>query len=391
MTWKSTVYRRQDLYDQVWAEPMTTVATRYGVSSVALAKTCRRLAIPVPGRGYWVRVRAGQPLKRPPLRRAPPGVPEALELQHVVAEVRGHAVDARVERERDPALRISVAPELEDPHPLVRAAKRLLSKSKPDREGLLCVHDERCLRIQVSGAALDRALRVMNALIRACEERQLPFEVTPLVPHSERTYESRQFSNVTRIQVEGVWIRLRLRERWSIVPKTEKPSPDLTAAELRRWDWEHRPDRVPSGNLELHLAADIGEALFVDRGKRRMEDMLNDAIVRMHELAADVRRWRFERDAARERAEAEAIERRREEARVAEEKRRLAVMTESVQAWRLSRDIREYVAEALTLAARAGLDSTTSPNLMATLAWAKEYADQSDPMRDLREAASRSS
>jgi hypothetical protein len=50
------VYERKKLYQEVWAEPVKIVAWRYGVSDVALAKTCRKLAIPLPGRGYWARL-----------------------------------------------------------------------------------------------------------------------------------------------------------------------------------------------------------------------------------------------------------------------------------------------------------------------------------------------
>jgi len=35
------------LYEEVWAEPVTTVAKRYGISDVALRKICRRLAVPL--------------------------------------------------------------------------------------------------------------------------------------------------------------------------------------------------------------------------------------------------------------------------------------------------------------------------------------------------------
>jgi hypothetical protein len=41
---------RSVLYEQVWAEAMVNVAKKYGVSDVALAKICRKLTIPVPGR-----------------------------------------------------------------------------------------------------------------------------------------------------------------------------------------------------------------------------------------------------------------------------------------------------------------------------------------------------
>ena len=45
-------YERDKLYEEVWAEPVKIVAQRYGVSDVALAKTCRKLGIPLPGRGH---------------------------------------------------------------------------------------------------------------------------------------------------------------------------------------------------------------------------------------------------------------------------------------------------------------------------------------------------
>jgi hypothetical protein len=59
---------RQGVYRAVWAEPVHTVAARYGISDVGLAKLCRRHGIPLPGRGYWQQVRAGQKIRRPPLR-----------------------------------------------------------------------------------------------------------------------------------------------------------------------------------------------------------------------------------------------------------------------------------------------------------------------------------
>src|SRR5437016_14635265 len=56
---------REDLYELVWSKPMRELAKDFGISDVALAKRCRRLAIPVPGRGYWARVDAGQQPHRP--------------------------------------------------------------------------------------------------------------------------------------------------------------------------------------------------------------------------------------------------------------------------------------------------------------------------------------
>ena len=61
-------YRRETLYKEVWKRPVREVARKYGVSAVALGKTCEKLLIPVPGRGYWAKRRAGKPVwLRPPL------------------------------------------------------------------------------------------------------------------------------------------------------------------------------------------------------------------------------------------------------------------------------------------------------------------------------------
>src|SRR5258705_7975710 len=55
MGYEVTIYRRQDLFEQVWKEPMRDVARRYGVSDVAMKKTCRKLRVPGPDAGHWAR------------------------------------------------------------------------------------------------------------------------------------------------------------------------------------------------------------------------------------------------------------------------------------------------------------------------------------------------
>lgn len=64
---------RNELYDAVWAEPMRAVAKRFGVSDVALAKRCRRMGIPLPGRGYWAKKAAGKKVRQISLPKAIPG------------------------------------------------------------------------------------------------------------------------------------------------------------------------------------------------------------------------------------------------------------------------------------------------------------------------------
>jgi hypothetical protein len=56
-----------ELYNLVWSEPVARIAKNLGISDVGLAKRCRREAVPLPPRGYWARIAAGQTPIRPPL------------------------------------------------------------------------------------------------------------------------------------------------------------------------------------------------------------------------------------------------------------------------------------------------------------------------------------
>lgn len=58
---------RQALFNIVWGTPMRVLAKQWGLSDRGLAKACGRAQVPVPPRGYWARVEAGQNVKQPKL------------------------------------------------------------------------------------------------------------------------------------------------------------------------------------------------------------------------------------------------------------------------------------------------------------------------------------
>ena len=63
-------YTRETLYEEVWNEPVSTVAKKYGVSDVAIHKICKSMDIPVPPRGYWAKKRAGQNVQKTSLPKS---------------------------------------------------------------------------------------------------------------------------------------------------------------------------------------------------------------------------------------------------------------------------------------------------------------------------------
>jgi hypothetical protein len=75
-----TAEERESLYNEVWTDPVTTVAKRYDLSDNGLRKHCKRLGIPLPYPGYWARVKSGQDLDRTPLPKV------VGELKHYIRE-----------------------------------------------------------------------------------------------------------------------------------------------------------------------------------------------------------------------------------------------------------------------------------------------------------------
>lgn len=55
---------REELFERVWATPIMLLAKEWGISGPGLKKTCVRMAVPVPPRGYWAKLKAGKPVRR---------------------------------------------------------------------------------------------------------------------------------------------------------------------------------------------------------------------------------------------------------------------------------------------------------------------------------------
>ena len=59
---------RRELFDRAWSKPMTTNATDLGTSASTLAALARRLGLPLPRSGHWMKKEVG---KEPPTPEIP--------------------------------------------------------------------------------------------------------------------------------------------------------------------------------------------------------------------------------------------------------------------------------------------------------------------------------
>src|SRR5579863_10169514 len=116
---------REELYEKVWSTPMQKLAAEFGLSDVGLAKRCRRHRIPVPTRGHWARLRAGQDVEQPPL---PPVIQGWLATIKIYAHER-QSREPRAEIEKQDVPTIIVAQDGPLSHCLAIRIEKNISRS----------------------------------------------------------------------------------------------------------------------------------------------------------------------------------------------------------------------------------------------------------------------
>lgn len=356
---------REELYAQVWSQPMVRLAKRYGVSDVALEKVCRKLDIPVPPRGYWRRLQTGWRPAQPPLPKLRPGVCGTTTItppprRHGSGE-RSPEIEAQAAFELQSRNRIRVPRPLVDPHPLVRLTAEVLRSVRPGLYGTVSARRVKCLDLRVGPRSLERALRIMDALVKALERRGFRIIVS--------TAEKPE----TQIEILGQRLTIALDERIKRIEQVPRNGESFAP----KWDY------VPSGQLRLKIDEWVGGSarkIRSDGDRARLERQLNDVIVGLVVIADAKRAWEQERE--REEAARREAERQRalaEQARREEEERR-RVLERQAASWAKSQRLRAFIDEVERRANAKGVSLVPNSELGAWIAWARQHADRLDPL-----------
>jgi hypothetical protein len=165
---------RDELYKEIWNEPVTKLAHRYDVSSSYLARVCEALNVPHPPRGYWARRAVGEQVPIPPLPPAGPGDPLSWE--------KGVAV---LERLPPLALPQPVSKGVGKPgqrpahHPLVTAWRGLLEEAKLTESGYLMPRKKNVLDAFVTKTMIRGAAEALDAILIELEMRGHRVQLSP--------------------------------------------------------------------------------------------------------------------------------------------------------------------------------------------------------------------
>jgi hypothetical protein len=359
---------REQLYSEIWETPLIKLALKYGISAVALGKVCRKLQVPLPGRGYWAKKEFGKPVERILLPKAKnlPVVHRMKTAPTTTEAVTPKSAEPPVD---DPEL-IRIA-EIEtanlgiDPsakqHKLISAAARILRHATADARHILYPpYSEACLDIRVSKGSLDRALAIVNAIILRLES--LNFTVTV-----------QKGTDRAAVSMDDFRVLFAIVEKARVKSRREVQHGSWTTTET---------EYEPTGELEFRVGQHgYGwQKKFADGKAHKLDNMVSQCV---GALLREGRSLRIAAEAAKQR-EIENQKRREELSKlrtlVDEEEKSVRDLDGWVTKWARAEQIRAFVAALEKVWAEQGHDLSPVAQKGQRILWMKQQADRLDPL-----------
>jgi hypothetical protein len=264
---------------------------------------------------------------------------------------------------------IVVPEELVKPHSLIRETSQLLRQMKADNYGCINARHLGGANIRATRDNIGRALRIADALFKALEKRG-----HSVIVHQNRTMDT--FAVIKNEKVE-----ICLEENVTQIDHVPTPK-EIENQQRYSWSYMQKYDYVPSNKLALHIngrvAYYISQRTWRDRKNKPLEECLNDFITGLYEAAEFLKKDRIEEE-IREKQRQEQQEHLYQMQLLQEaEQEKIEELNAEITNWRMSQEIRAYVAAMRTKNIEPGSE------LAKQLEWASKYADHLDPLVDFR-------
>lgn len=276
--------------------------------------------------------------------------------------------------ERDKKNRIIVPETLRRPHPLTKQTKEAFKSCEPNELGIVELPKEDCLDIRVSKKTRIRALRIMDALIKALDSRG---------------YDVSLSNRGTVTKLLDVTLGISLSEEFE-TQRTQPKKRDLDGY-YRFGHSRYDTTRVPSGKLCLTIKLFghyySGRRNWRDSKTKQLEDCLNAFVIGLLRTAV-WEKQQIEEKREKERQRQEWLRKREEEKRLRAEKKqrfeneltKVTGLISDAENWQKSKLIREYIAEVERQILAGTCVFEPQDGYSEWIKWAKKQADRLDPM-----------
>lgn len=385
-------YDRQTLYEEVWSEPVYKVAKRYGVSNVAIAKTCRKMRIPMPGRGYWNKTQAGQKLEKVPLpefekcpriQKGNPGFDiNASQKKPVRLATDAFAVEEQLlQKETLPGMVISFNPFIRPTNQFVLNTKRNLEKSMKHINGFYdfgrCTSNcDEAFSIRIGPDSIPRVIAILQTLCDALENRGFPVGI-------ESEYDNARGKYINGRQKKEIHpVCTNVLDTCIFFQITETSNKQRTT-ELEKKKTYHDYKYVPSGKLSFeiinHPKYNHGRNKWYDGKMAKLENQLNDIVVNMIRISAATKESKAWAEVESKKRAIEEAERKLHEQKKRMEKIRLDRLSQETERYARFKLTKEYI-DTITAEGRRRLgDAYLGSDFSQWVEWAESYLKENGP------------
>ncbi|MCR6637525.1 MAG: hypothetical protein NVV82_00595 [Sporocytophaga sp.] len=349
---KNITLTRKELYDLVWAEPISTILKTYFLTDSEFRKICVKMKIPLPKFGYWQKSRAGKKVSVETLSNDYNGDIEISLLQREDGDENLVALSPleilQKEIESDSKLPLVVPKELVNPNKLILKAKETLTTRKPGygrHYGMINCSWDDAIDIKVSPSCSDRALRFMDTLIKLLLTRGHKIEV--------------EYKN-TYVVVQNERIKIALKE------KAKK-------AALKNGSWE-RNENIPTGKLSFKIDNYSGKE-WCD-GAQLIENRLSEILAKLELEGNRLKQEHEERQKYWEEQNKKELIRKEFEKRKQKEMTDFKVLLTNALRWNQTIIMENYIN---LIEADARLNNSLNDELKGWIEWARKKINWYNP------------
>jgi hypothetical protein len=344
---------RQELYELVWSTPLTTLAKRFSITDMGLRKICIKMNIPLPKVGHWAKVKYNYPVEKRKLPKNNSWKNEIQLKKIKEGETKFPGILSKYNELEKKIIKkegnsLIVPEQLVNPHPFIVASKEYYTNKKikwGTKEYDRLINDT--ISLEVSSDLVERALRIMDTLIKVMESRGHKFMI------QDRS---------TILVIQGEEIKIRIREKYTRIPKPTN------------YSWQEY-DHIPSGILifcvhERHNRVDWLE------GKVPLEKQLPRIIAKLEIKGEEMKKYRI--DCEKHWAEEKERERIAELGRKRKEKEFSDVKNLFIKCkqWHEAQVLRNYLNESESFSMQ---NNKMTKKFKKWLEWARKKADWYDP------------
>ena len=346
-------FSRKDFYNLVWNKPLKEISSEYLVSNTSLKKICSKNKIPMPGKGYWSKVRYNKaPLPKP--------LPPDSNCDEFIILYKGTEEDKRdlglssdfhlkkQEIENDSKLKLKVPSRLKGLDPIIKETNSHLNKIKNYKKGSQKEKVNPNVYVpNVSESLMPRTLRILSTLFKSLRQRGHTLNFN---------------SKDSHFHINSTKLEFRDREKHKRV--IDEVLTGYTFHKL-----------IPTGKLAISVSRDLHSREWNESENKPFEEKISTLLAGIELFAQQQKEYQE----YLEKTWAEQAERREEEKRIKEkqesELKKLQNLLDQSEQWHRINKFREFLDELARIN-----DQKEDLKQIELIQWAREKADEMDPL-----------